>query len=77
MPDLKLPVRAKIPDEHVSQGIHYLSLAEGDGGYYLFLWESLEGGPKWDHWNEDLQEFLRDCEDWGIGPDDWEPMENE
>ena len=72
---LRLPVRCKIPEEHVTSDIRWLEIEEADGGYYLYQYIDIQLPPKWDSFDQCLQDVLDDCQRiWGIQKEAWEPI---
>jgi hypothetical protein len=68
----KLPIRSKIPNEHVDKGIKWIEIHEADGGFYLYQYTDINMPPKWDIFSDDFEELLEDCiRIWGINRTDW------
>ncbi len=72
----KLPIRCKIKEDLVKDGITWLEIDESDGGYYLFQYVDIILPPKWDVFSDNIEDLLEDCRRiWKIGDNDWSSVE--
>jgi len=67
-----LPIRARIADKYVANGINWLEIHDRDGGYYLFHFTDITLPPKWDTFTDNLEDLMLDCRKiWNIEDDQW------
>lgn len=58
-----------------AQGIAWLEIHEGDGGFYLLQFADKTAPPKWDSFFTGVDDILEECQRiWGIDHTAWQSI---